>query len=334
MSAVLILVAFALAVTTFAPRLMTRATWATRNPALGIWAWQTLSTSAAAALVLAGVAAALPETLLGDKVAAALRACSAALANHYETPGGRPVAAVMLMASLALVARFATVLAHDTRLARRHRRTQRDGLALVGIDHPGGFTVVEHGLPLVYCVPGRQQAVVVTSAAQRDLSRHQLDLVLAHERRHLMVRHHLALRVSGALSRTFLEVGVFGRAHREIALLAEMQADDAVQRVTDRRDLARALLTLSPRTPASALAVGAHDGEVGGSALRRVRRLAGERHLVTGHQRIGLILAGVVLLLAPVGLALLPAFDAALRDCCPETVFELGGPGHRAVAER
>ncbi|MET1005998.1 MAG: M56 family metallopeptidase, partial [Propionibacteriaceae bacterium] len=254
MSAVLILVAFAVTLILFAPRLMTRATWATRNPALGIWAWQTLSTSAATALVLAGVAAALPETVLGDRVAAALRACSAALANHYETPGGRPVAAVLLVASLGVLARFATVLTRDTRRARRHRRTQDDGLALVAVDHPGGFKVVDHGLPLVYCVPGRHQAVVVTSAAQRSLSRHQLDLVLAHERRHLVVRHHLALRVSGALSRTFLDVGVFGHAHREITLLAEMQADDAVERGTDRRDLARALLTLSPRTPAGSLA--------------------------------------------------------------------------------
>ena len=42
--------------------------------------------------------------------------------------------------------------------------------------------VLDHDLPLVYCLPGRSGTVVVTRGAVDALSSHQLDLVLAHER--------------------------------------------------------------------------------------------------------------------------------------------------------
>ncbi|GAB3196667.1 M56 family metallopeptidase [Nocardioides hungaricus] len=330
MTALLVL-GFALVASGAGVRLLSSARWPARRPALGIWAWQTLSASVAVALVLAGVVLALPESPLHDPVAALLRACSLALAEHYATPGGRPVALLAGGLSLALAGRLAVLARRDLRAAAVRRAAQRDVLTLVGRDHPEGFTVFDHATPLVYCLPGRSGTVVVTSAARDALTDHQLELVLAHERKHLRAHHHLALSFSAALSRTFWGVAPFGLAHDRIAALAEMQADDAVAPGADRRDLARALLSLAPASPATglALASGTHA-----RAAHRVRRLIEPAALP---RRGGTALAagvGLAVLVAPFALAVVPAVEVAVRDCCPAAVIDLPTGPRSAPPER
>lgn len=307
------LLAYAALAATTGARLLASAHWPLRAPAWGIWAWQALSISAATALVLAAAVVALPATALGPAVATALRACSLALAEHYAAPGGPPVAIVVGLAGAGVLARFGALVLGDLRRSAVRRRAQRDTLALVGTRCAGGFTLVEHAAPLVYCLPGRTDTVVVTSAARDLLTARQLDLVLAHERRHLRARHHTAMTLSHALSRTFGGYGVFGLAHQHLAVLAEMQADDAVGAARDRRALAHALLALAPS---------------GGAAGRRVRRLA-EPTEGPG-RRLGPIalVAGLGVLTAPVALALVPAVEASVRDCCPAAYSRLpAAPG-------
>ena len=320
MTAALVLLAFAGAASVVGARLLGRATWPTRSPAWGIWAWQVLTVSTAAAVVLTGVVIAIPETPLHTEVAALLSACSEALAHHYATPGGLPVAVVALGVSVFVLVRFVTVAVRDFRGAASRRRAQSDVLTLVGREHPDGFTVVDHATPLVYCLPGRTGSLVVTSAAQDALTAHQLDLVLAHERQHLRAHHHTALTFSAALSKTFFGLGVFGLAHERIAALAEMQADDAVSPAGDRHDLARALLSLTPASPATGVALASSTH---GRAVQRVRRLT-ERREQPG-RRVALAAAGLGLatLLAPAALALLPALEVAVRDCCPSAFSHL-----------
>lgn len=320
MTAALVLLGFVAVASSLGTRLLASADWPTRSPAWGVWGWQVLSISTAVALVLTGVVVALPETPLHGEVAALLRTCSDALAEHYATPGGLPVAVLVGGASLAVVARFAFLAVTDSRKAAVRRQAQRDVLTLVGRGHADGFTVIDHATPLVYCLPGGTGTLVVTSAAQDTLTTRQLELVLAHERQHLRAHHHIALTLSAALSRTFGGIGVFGLAHERIAALVEMQADDAVVPSTDRRDLARALLSLAPASPANGVALASTTH---GRAVQRVRRLTQADGRPRRRVAVAAAVIGVTTLLAPLALALVPALEVAARDCCPSAISHL-----------
>lgn len=308
----LLLLGFVLLVFGFA-RFLARSGWSARAPAWGIWVWQTTSASAALALVLAGVVVAVPATPWRDEFAALLRSCSHALATHYETPGGSVVAILGLIVSVAIALRFGFMIVNELRIARGSRAAQRQALDLVAVTDPRGFDVVEHDLALVYCLPGRSNTVVVTRGAMSTLSSHQLDLVLAHERRHLRVRHHLALSFAAALSRTFYDIGVFGLAREQIGSLAEMQADDAVHHLSDRLELARALVALSPMPAGHA--VGSHGAASGRreEATARLERLTRSSAPIRRPRVLVAAAAGAVVLAAPVALALSPAVEGT---CC------------------
>ena len=57
-----------------------------------------------------------------------------------------------------------------------------------------GVEVLEHDLPLAYCVPGLgANRVVVSAGALGRLSGDEFHAVLAHERAHLAARHDLVL---------------------------------------------------------------------------------------------------------------------------------------------
>jgi hypothetical protein len=96
---------------------------------------------------------------------------------------------------------------------------------LPGVD----ATVVEHDTPAVYCLPAprRQRQIVVTTGALHLLGAHELNAVLAHERAHLRGRDHLIASVAASLSLAFPRVPLFRHARNEIAILTEMDADDA-----------------------------------------------------------------------------------------------------------
>ena len=62
------------------------------------------------------------------------------------------------------------------------------------------MVVVASDRPAAYCVVGRPNAIVVTSAAMKALSPSQLEAVLAHERADIAGRHHHILMVLDALA--------------------------------------------------------------------------------------------------------------------------------------
>jgi hypothetical protein len=110
------------------------------------------------------------------------------------------------------------------------------------------------------------------------------------------------------------------RAHREVALLVEMLADDYARRVVDDRTLATAIALVSSETPRAASAASAmesHDSwaPVGSSREQlaaRVGRLVDGRSALALPGRVLVIAASVALILVPTVLLLLPtAFAAA-----------------------
>lgn len=298
MIAATVLLGHAVVLAVLGRRALAAAQWPQRRPGWGIVAWQALSVSVVLSGLLAGLALAVP--MLPAPVAHVVDVSTLAVAEHYRTPGGPWVglvgAAVALAVLGVVVARAATAIVR----AASCRRRLRAALTTLGRPHPDGYTLLEHPSPLVYCVPGRRPAVVVTRGAHEALSPAELGVVLAHERRHLRARHDLAIAASGALAAT-LPLPVLTEAHRRIGALAEMSADDAARAGHDRRLLAGALVVLG-----------------GDDAVERVTRLlepAARRRPAAG------VLAAVAATLAvavPVGLSIAPAVEAAATRCCDE----------------
>lgn len=325
MIATVILVAFAWATSTVGHRVLTRARWVRRSPAVGIWAWQTVTVSVVLCLTL-GASTLVVPLIPGDRVAAVMRLSPLELARHYPNPGGALLAAVAAVGIALLLMRVLVLTVVEVRRGRRERASQRVSLEMVGAPHTDGYLLVSHPIPLVYCLPGRRPRIVVTSGAATLLSAQQLTLVLAHERVHLRVRHDLALAFAAALARTFWWWSLFAAAPREIGALAEMQADDVVRAPAERRELARALAVMrlgdgSPGPlPTGSTQVTTRVSRLARTPARCARARAGGTVLAG--------LAGLTLLAAPVALALAPAFDAVATECC---LYPTGGDDQELV---
>ena len=324
MTAPLFLLAFAVAASTVGRLLLLRAVWPQRAPRLGIWTWQVLAFSVAAAILLAGAALSLPVLPVRIQIADLARIAPIEIAEHYATPGGQAAAVLALALTLALLGRLLWFLANGLRTARRGQRKLIDGLALLGAPHVDGYTVVDHPVPIVYSIPGRGGRIVVTSGAVGLLANDELLLVLAHERAHLRARHDLALVCGTALTRTFGPLRIFQIAKAQVTALAEMHADDAVVRLGDRRVLARALATMGATSHASA--------EVPTSTApatcvaARIGRLRAAQSPLGAPRTAAVALTTSALLSLPLALALAPALEAAARECCAESVVPGGQP--------
>jgi Zn-dependent protease with chaperone function len=171
-----------------------------------------------------------------------------------------------LLLAAAIVARAGWCLARALARGRRQRRAHAPFLAVAGrADHTLGAVVLDQDAPAVYCLPGR---VVVSTGALAVLAPGQLAAALAHERAHLRGRHQAMLTWAAALGRAFPVVPLLARVGPQLAVLAEMAADDAATRQHSPGDLAAALVTLARAgARASALTAG------GPAAIARVERL-------------------------------------------------------------
>ena len=311
MTAPLFLSLFLVAASLFGTRVLAAASWPARSPALGIVAWQALSAAAALAVVVAGLTLALPQMHLTADLARLVQACVEEMRHQYGTPAGALLSGAGAALAIGVAGRFAVLLTSSTLAARRHRRYHLARLALVA--EPASarrFTVVKHDVPLVYCVPGRDKTVVVTTGATRLLTDRELEGVLAHERAHLRARHHLAIAAATALSQTFLNLGMFRLARDRIVELAEMHADDAASH-EQRRGLASALLHLTGvAVPSGALGAG------GCAAATRIVRLSKPQQPLPRRARVPILAAAAGLVLFPLILAMVPMGVALVADCC------------------
>ena len=323
MTAALSLLAFVALTTVAAQHWLVSARWATRGPGLAIWAWQALSLSVAAALLLAGFTLILPLSHLSVDLAELVRACEVHLRERYETPLGTGMALVGGGAAVLIVLRLAHAFVAVSVEVGRRRRHLRDLVAVVGTRHRDPqYVEVEHDVPLVYCLPGRRRwalpgaraahagasEVVVTSAAVQCLSDAELAGVLRHERAHLDTRHDLAIGAARALERAFLGFSLFRVAADQITRLAEMQADD---RAGPRRPLAMALMRLGTAQPPAG-AMGAH----GMNTLQRAQRLLQPSVALSPRIHAAVISGPLLVLALPLALALAPALMPLGLDHC------------------
>jgi Zn-dependent protease with chaperone function len=259
-----LLAGYALAVASAGTRWLPRASWPRRLPRLGIAAWQALTVTFVASVLLAGLLIALPCLPAGVNLDLA-----AELHDHYSSARGIMIGGSAAAVSLTLIARLAWAAVSAMATARRRRARHDETLALVGRPGPApGVVVLEDDRPLVYCLPGRGRIVVTTGALDR-LDQAQLQAVLAHERAHLSGRHHLVIMLARVLPTAFPGIRFLAVAADQTGTLAEMAADDTAAR-HHRLPLARALLTLAAApAPLPAPALGAARTAAG----QRIRRL-------------------------------------------------------------
>jgi Zn-dependent protease with chaperone function len=264
------------------------ARWPLRSPAAAIVLWQALGLGWGLAAVgaLAGLGAA--DRRSGVAVGAVMRASLLMHGGNSAAGAWSPLGAVRALslgAGIVLLALLCWVLVAAFAAVLRARQRQRALLCLLAHGDPKvpGALVVDHPAAAAYCVPGLRSAIVISAGALDLLDQAELAAVLAHERAHLRERHDLVLLPFAALLRAFRWSGAARRAHRAVALLVEMHADDRVLRHRPARELATALLRVGAagggRPPSGALAAAdpGLDGELTARVIRLLRPAPGLR---------------------------------------------------------
>jgi Zn-dependent protease with chaperone function len=301
---------------------LVQASWPRRSPAAAILLWQALGLAAGLAAVGALVSLGLPGGDIGVgrsvlHLGTALRTGSAFRASAvFRLPaafggtGAMPTLLVAfrltcLAAGLALLASLCWVLIAASAAALQARRRQRTLLALLAHGDPKvpGALVVDYPTAAAYCLPGLRSRIVVSVGTLELLGRGELAAVLAHERAHLRERHDLVLLPFSALRRAFPRSAMCAEAHRAVALLVEMLADDQALRARPARELVSALVRFGTAgaCPAPAGALAAAEGEM----AARVARLLQPVRPLPGAAIAAICLAAALLVAAPVTLLLI-----------------------------
>jgi Zn-dependent protease with chaperone function len=243
-------------------------------PRLGVVAWLVAMVSVVASWVTA--AAFLIASLIRhwDQPGRLATACWAALHRLFDGGAGLMMQAGWFTLAATGVSALAVLgwrLGRSLWRARTHSHGHAERVRVIGRRIEGIDAVVVDAPELAaYCVAGRPNAIVVTSAALDALTDRHLQAVLAHERAHLAGRHHYVLAFARALAAAIPWLTLFSKGAREIARLLEISADDAAARTHGPQTLLDALLALSAGVPMPHGAVGAAGSDV----LARAEHLA------------------------------------------------------------
>lgn len=298
-----------------------RASWPRRSPAAAILLWQALGLASGLAAVGTLIGLALPASD-GGLVRSVLHAGALlrdgdvfgvaamfGLRGSGSADGSWPamilaVRLTCLAAGLALLTLLCWVLLAALAAALQARRRQRELLTLLAHGDPKvpGALVVDHPSAAAYCLPGLRSRIVVSVGTLELLGRRELAAVLAHERAHLRERHDLVLLPFTALRRAFPRSATCTDAHRSVALLVEMLADDRALRGRPARELVSALVRFGTAgtCPAPAGALAAGEGEV----AARVTRLLKPVRPLPAVAVLAICLSAALLVAAPVTLLL------------------------------
>ena len=300
MTSGVLLAAYAVAAGFGAPAALCR-NWARRSPRTAIGLWLTLTASWLAAITIAGLTLTAPLSLTWQA------AGSRAAGNLTGTLAGRPAAMTGLLLAAVVVGRASWHVGRGLARGRREHRVHAAFLAAAGRpDQALGAVILDDDSPAAYCLPRGRHRVVISAGALSRLRPGQIQAVLAHERAHLRGHHHLMLAAAAALARAFPVIPLLTRAAAELAVLAEMTADDAAARRHDRAGLAAALVTLaSAGTRSTALTAG------GTAAIARIQRLLAPPPPPSRPARTARLAAAAAALAIPAAITTLPLFIAA-----------------------
>lgn len=222
------------------PQLLLRAPALRRTPGSTLLLWQAVALAAVLSALGAGLAVATLDTIRTNP----------GLGDYAVAAGAFALTGMVLGRLLLSGHRVGTEL----RTLRRRHREHVDLVANRGA--AGRLMVLEHPVPVAYCVPGMASSrIVISSGAMQRLAPDEFDAVLAHERAHLTARHDLVLEAFGVLGQAFPRGVSTARALAEVSLLVEVVADRAaVKQAGNPKTLARALVAIADsRAPDGAL---------------------------------------------------------------------------------
>ncbi|MGW4740685.1 M56 family metallopeptidase [Nocardia xishanensis] len=238
MNVALCLMAYGSTVAVFGPPVLHRLTRRGVAPRLGVLAWLVAIAGALGAWVLAAGLLVVEFATYWRHPSEALRACYSVLSFPVYIHGGWAAQLATYSLAAILASGVAVLSLQAARVALRLRsRTVAHGrtVRMVGREMPGvGAVVLDSPEPQAYCVAGRPDTIVVTSAALDALTREQLAAVLAHEHAHLRGRHAALTAVLRATATTLPGLRLLTVGSVEIGRLLEMCADDRAARVHGR----------------------------------------------------------------------------------------------------
>lgn len=234
-------------------RALARALWPERDPVGGLLLWQAIGLAGGLALVACGVVFGLAP--LGRSVPGTLPVLVTALAVGHLPPGIGVVQIMALLVALLLALRLLGVLAVVTLRTLHARARHRDLLDLLGTPWPEayGTRVLDHPVPVAYCLPGLRSRVVLSAGVLDALDVPQVWAVLTHERTHLRERHDLVVLPFVAWGATAPFVRGMVCAQLAVAALIEMRADDVAAQRAGPRELSDALVAMGDAAPSAAL---------------------------------------------------------------------------------
>ncbi|MEV0453177.1 M56 family metallopeptidase [Streptomyces sp. NPDC050600] len=294
-----------------APRLLSRADWAEREPVVALWVWQCVVAAVllSFALSMTFSASAAWQAVRGQLFAPAPHA----VIEAYELGASRPWSAVLAVLLAAGGLWTGAMLGREIGQARARRKLRRRELLVraplvPGEEATGGdrLVILEGERADARWLPGgRTPRLVVTTGALRRLKGRQLDAVLAHEQGHARARHDWLLHCSAALADGFPGVPVFAAFRGEMHRLVELAADDVASRRFGRLTIALALVELNEDRGVFGPGPAPHAG-----LPQRVDRLLTATPRLTAARRLRLTAAAALVPVLPVLVAFVPALRA------------------------
>ncbi|MGY4103239.1 M56 family metallopeptidase [Nocardia sp. R16R-3T] len=295
-------------VATFGPSVLRGLTRRGVAPRLGVLAWLVAIAGALGAwAIAAGIL--IIEFATSWHPADAVHDCYTALAAPMHLHDGLLIRLGTLTCAVLVAVALLGISAHAARaMLYMRRKTIAHGRAvrMVGRRVPGvGAVVLDSPQRQAYCVAGRPDTIVVTSAAVAALTEQQLAAVLAHEHAHLSERHGGLLRFLRGIAITLPGMRLATDGVHEIGRLLEMCADDTATRKHGREPLLGGLLAIVGATdplPAGALSAAAT------AVLVRAERLVapvGAVHRATNRTALLAVMAATVVGLLEVAVGVL-----------------------------
>ena len=236
-----------------ASRMLASARWPGRDPVVALLLWQAVGLGGGVSLFGAGLAYGLSP--MGDSLPSATAAFTVSVADGVWPPMMDPLHVGALLLALGVLIRLLSVLVITTMRTLRARRRHRDLLDVLATPwpHASGTRVLDHPVPVAYCLPGRSSRLVVSAGVLDTLDTAGVVAVLAHERAHLRERHDLVVLPFVAWGATAPFVRGMVCAQLAVARLIEMRADDVARKLCDPTELATALKEVGGSAPAAAL---------------------------------------------------------------------------------
>ncbi|GAA4880549.1 M56 family metallopeptidase [Pseudonocardia benzenivorans] len=279
-------------------RSLASARWPARDPVGALLVWQAVGLAGGLSLLGAGLVYALAP--LGQNLIPAVGGLVRSIGGGTLLADLGAPHLIALVVTVLLGARLLLVLISVTVRTLRARRRHRDLLDVLATPWPAapGTRVLDHPIPVAYCLPGRSSRLVVSAGVLERLAPDGVRAVLAHERAHLTERHDLVVLPFVAWGATAPFVRGMVCAQLAVAALIEMRADDVAAGCSAQRELAGALRTVGGSAPSAALS------SFTSAVDARIARIAAPPAPLSPLVRVGIRLGAVALVAVPTVLLL------------------------------